>query len=85
MDRALRSSAVALAAAIFATVMSAQQTPPKGFYNFGPDRTPPKYVVPKHNHTSDEMYVWLKGAFTYVAADGTRHKIEAPAYTSLPG
>ena len=24
-------------------------------------RTPPKYVVPNHSHTSDEMYVWLKG------------------------
>ena len=48
-------------------------------------RTPPKYVVPNHSHTSDEMYVWLKGAFTYVAADGTRQKMEAPAYISLPG
>src|ERR1700747_1485032 len=35
-------------------------------------RTPPKYVVPNHSHTSDEVYVWLKGAFTYVAADGPR-------------
>jgi quercetin dioxygenase-like cupin family protein len=48
-------------------------------------RTPPKYVVPNHSHTSDEIYVWLKGAFTYIAADGTRQKIEAPAYISLPG
>ena len=27
-------------------------------------RTPPKYVVPNHSHTSDELYVWLKGPFT---------------------
>ena len=48
-------------------------------------RTPPKYIVPNHSHTSDEVYVWLKGAFTYVAADGTRQKIDPPAYISLPG
>jgi quercetin dioxygenase-like cupin family protein len=48
-------------------------------------RTPPKYVVPNHSHTSDETYVWLKGDFTYVAADGTRQKITSPAFISLPG
>jgi hypothetical protein len=48
-------------------------------------RTPPKYVVPNHSHTSDELYVWLKGSFTYIAADGTRQKLDAPAYISLPG
>jgi Domain of unknown function (DUF4437) len=48
-------------------------------------RTPPKYVVPNRSHTSDEVYVWLKGAFTYVAADGTRQRMNAPAYISLPG
>jgi quercetin dioxygenase-like cupin family protein len=48
-------------------------------------RTPPKYVVPNHSHTSDEVYVWLQGAFTYVAADGTRQRMSAPAYISLPG
>jgi quercetin dioxygenase-like cupin family protein len=42
-------------------------------------------VVPSHSHTSDEVYVWLKGAFTYIAADGTRQKMDAPAYISLPG
>src|SRR5215467_9191094 len=35
-------------------------------------RTPAKYVVPNHSHLSDETCVWLKGDFTYVAADGTR-------------
>jgi len=48
-------------------------------------RTPPGYVVPNHSHTSDELYVWLKGPFTYVAADGTRQQMSAPAYISLPG
>jgi hypothetical protein len=31
------------------------------------------------------LYLWLKGAFTYIAGDGTRQKMEAPAYISLPG
>jgi quercetin dioxygenase-like cupin family protein len=48
-------------------------------------RTPPRYVVPNHSHSSDEVYVWLRGAFTYVAADGTRRAMSAPAYISLPG
>jgi quercetin dioxygenase-like cupin family protein len=48
-------------------------------------RTPAKHVIPAHSHTSDEVYVWLKGAFTYVAADGKRQKSDAPAYISLPG
>ena len=48
-------------------------------------RTPPGYIVHNHSHTSDELYVWLKGAFTYVAADGTRQQMSAPAYISLPG
>jgi hypothetical protein len=48
-------------------------------------RTPPKYVVPQHSHTSDELYVWLKGSFTYISADGKRLPMEAPAYISLPG
>jgi quercetin dioxygenase-like cupin family protein len=48
-------------------------------------RTPPRYVVPNHSHTSDEVYVWLSGAFTYVAADGARLAMRPPAYISLPG
>jgi quercetin dioxygenase-like cupin family protein len=48
-------------------------------------RTPPKYVVPNHSHTSDEVYLWLKGSFTYVSAKGDRQKIDPPAYISLPG
>jgi len=48
-------------------------------------RVPANYTVPNHSHTSDELYVWLKGPFTYVAADGTRQQMSAPAYISLPG
>lgn len=48
-------------------------------------RTPPGYVVPNHSHTSDELYVWLKGPFTYISADGKRQQMGAPAYISLPG
>jgi quercetin dioxygenase-like cupin family protein len=48
-------------------------------------RTPPKYVVPNHSHASDETYVWLKGDFTYVTADGIRQKMSSPTFISLPG
>lgn len=48
-------------------------------------RFPPGYMVPIHSHTSDELYLWLSGAFTYVAADGAEQAMRAPAYLSLPG
>jgi len=48
-------------------------------------RLPANYTVPNHSHTSDELYVWLKGAFTYIAADGKQTEIDGPAYISLPG
>ena len=32
-------------------------------------RFPSGYAVPIHSHTSDELYLWLAGAFTYVAAE----------------
>jgi quercetin dioxygenase-like cupin family protein len=48
-------------------------------------RVPANYIVPNHSHTSDELYVWLRGAFTYIAADGRQAEIEGPAYISLPG
>jgi hypothetical protein len=48
-------------------------------------RLPINYTVPNHSHTSDELYVWLKGAFTYIAEDGKQVKIDNPAYVSLPG
>ena len=48
-------------------------------------RLPPNYTVSNHSHTSDELYVWLKGSFTYIAADGTQQDLDPPAYISLPG
>jgi len=48
-------------------------------------RLPPKYTVPNHSHTSDELYVWLKGSFTYIAANGKKLEFDNPAYISLPG
>jgi quercetin dioxygenase-like cupin family protein len=48
-------------------------------------RLPANYTVPNHSHTSDELYVWLKGAFTYIAADGKQAEIDGPAYISSPG
>jgi hypothetical protein len=48
-------------------------------------RVPANYTVPNHSHISDELYVWLKGAFTYVAEDGRQLRIDGPAYVSLPG
>ncbi len=48
-------------------------------------RLPANYTVPNHSHTSDELYVWLKGAFTYIAGDGKQAEIDGPAYISLPG
>jgi quercetin dioxygenase-like cupin family protein len=48
-------------------------------------RVPANYTVPNHSHTSDELYVWLKGRFAYIAGDGTQVEMESPAYISLPG
>lgn len=48
-------------------------------------KLPPNYVVPVHNHTSDELYVWLKGAFTMIAFDGTEKHFSGSAYISFPG
>ncbi|MGB4864611.1 MAG: hypothetical protein WBP38_01790 [Hyphomicrobium sp.] len=48
-------------------------------------RFPPGYVVPNHSHTSDELYIWISGAFTLIAHDGTRTAFAGPAYISFPG
>lgn len=48
-------------------------------------RFPPGYKVPNHSHTSDELYMWIRGAFTLVAHDGTRTAFGGPAYISFPG
>ena len=48
-------------------------------------RLPANYTFPNHSHTSDEMYVWLKGSFTYVAADGASVALSGQSFISLPG
>ncbi len=48
-------------------------------------RIPPGYKVPNHTHTSDELYIWLSGAFVLIAHDGTRTEFSGPAYISFPG
>lgn len=48
-------------------------------------RLPPGYSMPHHSHTSDELYVWIEGAFTLIAHDKTEIKFDGPAYISFPG
>lgn len=48
-------------------------------------RLSPGYRMPIHNHTSDELYVWLEGAFTLIAHDKTEIKFDGPAFISFPG
>jgi hypothetical protein len=43
------------------------------------------HTFPNHSHTSDEHYVWPKGDFTYIAADGTAIPLSGQTYISLPG
>ncbi len=48
-------------------------------------RLSPGYSMPAHNHTSDELYVWIEGTFTLIAHDETEIKFDGPAYISFPG
>ena len=48
-------------------------------------RLPANYTFPNHSHTSDELYVWIQGNFTYIAEDGTATPLSKHAYISLPG
>ncbi len=48
-------------------------------------RLPKGYIVPNHSHTSDELYVWIQGAFSLIAHDQTETKFDGPAYISFPG
>jgi len=45
---------------------------------------PPNYTFPNHSHTSDELYVWMQGDFTYIADDGTATRLSGHTYISLP-
>jgi hypothetical protein len=46
---------------------------------------PAHYTFPNHSHTSDELYVWIQGDFTYIAADGTVTPLSSHTYIRLPG
>jgi quercetin dioxygenase-like cupin family protein len=48
-------------------------------------RLPANFTFPNHSHTSDELYVWIQGDFTYIAEDGTATPLSRHAYISLPG
>lgn len=48
-------------------------------------RIPPGYVVPSHTHTSEELYLWISGAFTLVSDKGEKTEFRGPAYISFPG
>jgi hypothetical protein len=48
-------------------------------------KLPPNYVVRNHSHTSDEVYVWIRGAFSLISHDGTETEFHGPAYISFPG
>ena len=48
-------------------------------------RLPANFTFPNHSHTSDELYVWIQGNFTYIAEDGTATPLSRHAYMSLPG
>jgi quercetin dioxygenase-like cupin family protein len=47
-------------------------------------RLPANLTFPNHSHTSDEIYVWIQGDFTYIAEDGTATPLSRHAYISLP-
>ena len=48
-------------------------------------KLPPGYIVPSHTHTSDELYVWIQGAFTLISYKGEKTKFDGPSYISFPG
>ena len=49
-------------------------------------RIPAGYVIPNHNHTSDETYIWLKGDIIYVnGKDGRAVRLSGQSFISLPG
>ena len=49
-------------------------------------RVPAGYLIPNHNHTSAETYIWLKGDFTYInGEDGQSAKMSGQSFISLPG
>jgi quercetin dioxygenase-like cupin family protein len=48
-------------------------------------RLPANFTFPNHSHSSDELYVWIQGDFTYIAEDGRATPLSRHSYISLPG
>ena len=49
-------------------------------------RVPAGYLIPNHNHTSAETYIWLKGAYTYIdGKGGYSAPMSGQGFISLPG
>ena len=48
-------------------------------------RLPANYTVPNHSHTSAEVYLWVRGDFTYVHKDGSAVDLSGQSFISLPG
>lgn len=49
-------------------------------------RVPAGYLIPNHNHTSAETYIWLKGAYTYIDGEsGQSAPMSGQGFISLPG
>ncbi|MEZ5524409.1 MAG: hypothetical protein R3E62_05510 [Pseudomonadales bacterium] len=49
-------------------------------------RVPAGYLIPNHNHTSAETYIWLKGAYTYIDGQGgVSAQMSGQGFISLPG
>ena len=49
-------------------------------------RVPAGYLIPNHNHTSAETYLWLQGAYTYIdGKGGVSAPMSGQGFISLPG
>ena len=49
-------------------------------------RVPAGYLIPNHNHTSAETYIWLKGEYTYIdGQSGQSAPMSGQSFISLPG
>jgi quercetin dioxygenase-like cupin family protein len=48
-------------------------------------RLPANFTFPNHSHSSDELYVWIQGDFTYISEDGSAAALSRHSYISLPG
>jgi len=46
---------------------------------------PARVTFPTRSYTSDAIYVWIQGNFTYIAADGATTPLSGHTYIRLPG